>query len=222
MITSQDIIKKIRSERIKEIFEKAIGIATLHNVLTFKKGNYFHLKLLHSLEESLSFFKIEELRMSVGLKESYFHFDILLAFHLVELVQEQGEERCKRTELGKMSINAVRDLESLIGKDSAIKLYEVHLGPNSIRFFLRICHQQKEVDFTEEEVKFSPHDIDKLSFFPPRSIGGIKAIDKLNDAALLNYDDDGFIYLSPLRGCSFYRYLLVLNEIIKRGKNDNK
>lgn len=221
MMAKREIIEKIRVERIKQIYKRADEIAALHNVLTSNRGNYFHLKLLHSIEEFMDFSQINKLRKNARLRESHFHLDKLLAFNLLEIVQEQDEEKYQRTELGKMSINSIRTFESQIGKKAAKEIYKANLGPESIRLFLRIFCQEKEIDFIEKEIKFTAPEIVEFSSFLPRSKERIAAIDKLIDAALLTYDDD-LIYLGPAKISSFYKYLLVLNEIITRGKDENK
>lgn len=220
-MNSWDIVRKIRGEKIRQIYKKANEIAALHNVLTSSRGNYFNLKLLDDLKENLDFYQIERLRKSVGLRESHIHIENLLVHNLVELIKEQGKERYHRTELGEMSINAVRTLELQIGQEAAKKIFKAHLDPDSIRLFLLIFNQEIEIDFTEREVKFSPEEIVKLGSFIRSEERKISAIDKLISAALLNYKD-GLVYPSPSRSSSLYGYLIILYIIITRGKNKNK
>ncbi len=75
---------------------------------------------------------------------------------------------------------------------------------------MRVYSVKKEVDLKKKEVIFSPVEIGKLGLFLPRTIEGIAAIDKLSDAKLLVYKDDGNIYLNPVKARSFYKYLKSL------------
>ena len=48
----------------------------------------------------------------------------------------------------------------------------------------------------------------------PRTIDGISAIDKLNDADRLTYRDDNHIYVQASRARSWYQYLKDLNGLV--------
>jgi len=72
---------------------------------------------------------------------------------------------------------------------------------------------KKEVDFVKKEIVFTPTEIGALALFLPRSIEGIAAVDKLNNAELLIYKEDGNIYLDPKKARSFYKYLSLLYDV---------
>ena len=55
----------------------------------------------------------------------------------------------------------------------------------------------------------------RLSLFLPRSVEGISAVDKLNEAGLLVYQADNYIHMPPTKARSFYQYLQDLLEIVK-------
>lgn len=217
-MTNQEVMRIIRAEKIREISRKVSKIVTLHNILTCEKGNYFHLTLLCLLENKLSLFQIEELRINAGLNKTDFHLDKLMSFKLVGLAQEQREEKYQRNELGQTAVKAVQTLESKVGKEAAKEIYDAYLDPNSTRLFLHIFDSAKELDFTEEGIKYSQDEVIQFSSFLPKKVLKIAAIDKLIDATLLNFYDRLF-YLSPLKSNGFYRYLIVLNEIIKKTKH---
>ena len=42
----------------------------------------------------------------------------------------------------------------------------------------------------------------------------ISAIDRLNEADLLVYRDDGYVYMQPTKARGFYQYLQTLLEIV--------
>ena len=65
------------------------------------------------------------------------------------------------------------------------------------------------------EVKYTPAQVGRMSLFLPRVIEAISAIDKLSEAGLLTYRDDGYIYLHPGKASAFYRYLRDLYRIVR-------
>jgi len=201
---------------IKEIFKKAEEIAELHAYLTSPRGDNFRLRLLHALEVPLGETAVEGLRADAGIKEYHRHLNKLLRFELIQ-VQEIDDKKQYyiRTALGEQAVNALREFERRVGKEAAEALYSAWLGPNSIRFFLRVYGDKKEVNWEHLQVRYTPAEIGKLSLFLPRTIEGLSAIDKLNEADLLVYQDDNHIYMHPIKARSFYQYLQQLYRIVK-------
>lgn len=203
---------KLEGKAIKDIFKNAELIAELHETLTSSRGEYLKTRLLSALEGKLPVPEIKKLVEEAGLGEYHRHLNKLLKFSLIRRVQE-GEEKFIRTGLGEEAINALRELERRIGMEDARKIYDASLGINSIRLFLRVYGNKTEVDFEKLEIKFTPAEIGRLSLFLPRSIEGVSAIDKLSDADLLVYNEDGYVYMHPIKARSFYQYLQKLHEI---------
>jgi hypothetical protein len=214
-MTNKDIISQLEGEMIKEIFKEAEGIAELHNTITSCRGDYFRRRLLQVLEVEREVSQLEELREGADLRELHRHLNKLLTFNLIRTVQEKAGEKYERTQLGEKAINILRALEQRIGKEEATKIYEAALGPNSVRLFLRIYSQKKEPDLEKLDVRYTPSEIGKLCLFLSRRIEGIAAIDKLSDAALLIYQEDGYIHMPPKKARSFYQYLQQLYKIVK-------
>jgi len=210
MKASDDVIPKLEGEHIKKIFKNAEQIAELHATLTSSRGDFFRMKLLNALEVRLSASDIVKLRDEAGLRGYHRHLNKLLKFNLV---QKDGDGYV-RTELGEEAINTLRELERRISQDAARKIYEASLGPNSIRLFLRVYGHKTEVDFEKREISFTPAEIGRLSFFLPRTIEGISAIDKLSDADILVYKEDNCVYMHPIKARSFYQYLQKLDKIL--------
>jgi len=201
---------------INDIFMKVDSLAKLHNTLTSIRGNYFHRVLLQVLEEEKSFSDIDTIRSKAGLGESQRHLHKLLEFNLIEeLGGCDGLMKYKRTRLGEEAINALRALERELGNEEAEKIYSASLGPNSLRLFLRVYGNKKEIDIEKREVRYTPAEIGRLSLFLPRTVEGIAAIDKLSDAELLVYKEDGHVYFNPKRARGFYKYLSSLNGVLK-------
>ncbi len=199
---------------IKEIFKKAEEIAELHACLTSPRGNNFRLCLLHALEIPLDDTAIEKLRADAGIKEYRRHLNKLLSFGLIGAEEIGGRKHYIRTPLGEQAVNALREFERRIGKEAAEALYSASLGPNSIRLFLRVYGDKKEAKWGHLQVKYTPAEIGKLSLFLPRTIDGLSAVDKLNEADLLVYKDDNCIYMQPTKARSFYQYLQQLHRIV--------
>lgn len=203
-------VNALEGDIIKEIFKNADAVASLHQTVSSRRGNYFRRKLLQILETETSISEIEKKRSKVGLQESQRHINKLLELQLIDLSKE---DNYKRTNKGEESINALRALETELGKERARRIFSSFLGPNSIRLFLRVYGEKKQIDLEKKEIKFSPTEIGKLCLFLPRDIEGIAAIDKLSDAELLTYRDDGNVYLNPRKARAFYKYLKSLYEI---------
>lgn len=196
---------------IKAIFKNAEAIAFLHQTISSVRGNNFHRRLLQILGTEASVSEIEQLRTRAGLNESERHINKLLDLQLIELSQES---HYKRTVKGETAVNALKGLENEIGREEGKKIFNSFLGINSIRFFLRVYGAKKEIDFIKKEIVFTPPEIGALALFLPRSIEGIAAVDKLNNAGLLIYREDGNIYLDPKKARSFYKYLRLLYDVV--------
>ena len=201
---------------IKNIFENAKIIAELHAVLTSPRGQYFRIKLLQYLKDRLTLEEIERLRKEFGMEESKRHIHKFLNFKLIETVDSTGklDDGYIRTFSGEEAINIVRELERKIGEDCAKKIFEAVLGPNSIKLFLTIFGDDKQADFGSKEIIYTPIEIGQLARLFTRSIEGISSIDKLDDAGLVSYLEDGNVHANPRRSTGFYYYLKNLYELL--------
>ncbi len=202
-------LNSLEGDVIKEIFKNADAIAFLHQTISSPRGNYFRRRLLQLLATENNMSEIEKLRSDAQMQESPRHINKLLELQLISLCKE---DIYKRTEKGEKAVNALRALETELGTEDARRIFESFLGPNSIRFFLRV-YGSKEVNLKNKEVKFSTTEIGKIALFLPRTIEGIAAIDKLSDAELLVYKDNGRVYLEPIKARGFYKYLKLLYQI---------
>ncbi len=203
-------INALEGKVIKEIFKSAESIALIHQTISSPRGDYFRRRLLQVLRTEVSALDIKKLRSEAGLQESQRHINKLLDLKLIETNQK---DIYVRTNKGEEAVNALRALETELGKEEAGKIFSSFLGFNSIRFFLRVYGVKKEIDMEKKEIKFTPKEIGKLGLFLPRSIEGIAVIDKLSDAELLTYEDDGNIYFNPKKARAFYKYLKALYQI---------
>lgn len=202
----------LEGDIIKEIFLNADNVSVLHRAISSPRGNYFRRRLLQMIETKTNISEIEKIRLEVDINESKRHLNKLVETFLIE---QDSAGNFKRTEKGEKIINALRELETDIGKEEAKKLFSSFLGSNAIRLFLRAYGTKKEVDFKTRAIVFTPSEIGGLSLFLRRSIEGIAALDKLSDAELLVYnDDDGNVYLNPKKARAFYKYLKSLNKLL--------
>ncbi len=200
---------------IKEIFNDAEEIAELYACLTSPRGDNFRLSLLHALEVPLDVTAIDKLRADMGINEYHRHLNKLLRFGLIRVQEISGQKQHIRTALGEQAVNALREFERRVGKEATEAVYSASLGPNSIRFFLRVYGDKKETDWEHLQIRYTPAEIGKLSLFLPRTIEGLSAVDKLNEAGLLVYQDDNHIYMQSVKARSFYQYLQQLYKIVK-------
>ena len=203
----------LAGKTIKEIFKNDEGIAELHACLISPRGDNFRLRLLQAMEIPLDEAVIEQLRIQSGINESRRHLNRLLKFGLIQVGEIDGKKRWTRTSLAENAINALREFERRVGKEATQAVYSASLGPNSIRFFLRIYGDKGETRGADLQVRYTPAEIGRMSLFLPRAIEGVSAIDKLNEADLLVYRDDNYIYMQPIKAHSFYQYLQELYEI---------
>lgn len=210
----ESVAETLKGNRIKEIFKQASRVAELHITLTSKRGNYFRKNLLHTLGEGGNAALLGRLRDDAGVREYERHIHKLLNFRLIEAAAGAEQGVYRRTPSGENAINAVRGLERDIGREEAHRIYEASLGPYSIQLFLRVYGSPREPDFASRKIKYTPHEVGQLTYFLPRSVDGLSAIDKLNDAGLLSYEDDGNVYAPPVVLRSFYKYLVVLYEML--------
>ena len=214
--------KDLAGRTIKEVFHRADEISDLHSSLTSPRGDFFRLRLLQGMEVPADEAFIEQWRVESGVQEHQRHLHKLLRLGLIWQIEVEGQSKYRRTDLGERAVNAVRELERSIGQEDASSIYGAALGPNSIRFFLRIYG--KKIDPGQEpiDIKYTPAEIGRLSLFLPRVIDGVSAADKLGEAGLLVYRDDGYIHMQPVKARGFYRYLRELHGIIRANGNQTE
>ena len=205
---------------IKEIFQNIEAVAELHAVLSSPRGDFLHRRLLHALRGGLTHDEIERLRKEHGVEESDRHVNKLAKWRLIEPVAPAGEiTGYVRTELGEEALNVVRELERKIGEDRAMSICQAALGFNALRLFLTIFGDNKNVDLVSREVLYTPLEIGQLMRLFTRSLEGISSMDKLDDAGLVSYMDDGNIHVNPRRSTAFYAYLKKLHLLLAKTKN---
>lgn len=214
-ITVEQPDEDLQGKLIKEIFARAEEIADLHAAITSSRGDRFRARLLHALESKMDRAAIQEMLEGTGLREHRRHLNKLAKFGLIQIKSTAEGEEIVRIPLGEQAVNAIRDLERRLGTKEARLLYNAALGTNSIRLFLRLYSCEKGVEWEKLKVRFTPTEIGRMSLFLPRSIEGISAVDKLNEAGLAAYENNGFIYVRPKRARAFYQYLRSLLGILK-------
>ena len=93
------------------------------------------------------------------------------------------------------------------------------MGVNALRLFLTIFGNDKEPDLVSREVIYTPLEIGQLMRLFSRSVEGISSMDKLDDAGLVSYMDDGNIHVNPRRSTAFYANLRKLYQLLAQTKN---
>ena len=217
MTTKHPITEELAGETIRDVFKEARQVAELHGCLTSPRGDNFRFRLLQALESPLDEADIQTLRDNAGINEYHRHLNMLLKFGLV-LVQEIDDRKYLRTGLGEKAINTVRQLERKITAEEARPIYLASLGCNSIRFFLRIYGDRSEAGWDDLPIRYTPAEMGRLSLFLPRVIEGASAVDKLNEAELVVYKDDNYVYVHPVKARGFYQYLRDLYGIIQANR----
>ena len=205
---------KVAGRLIKQVYRNADHIADLHACLTSPRGDNFRFRLLQVLEAPMRESEVERLRIESGINEYHRHLNRILSAGLARVEETGGERKYLRTELGETAVNSVRSFARRVGEPVAQVVFAAALGTNSIRFFLRIYDDRREPDWDNLQIRYTAAEIGRLSFFLPRTIDGISAVDKLNDADLLTYRDDNHIYVQASRARSWYQYLKELNGMV--------
>ena len=213
MIPGEEITGELTGQTIKVIFKSAEAIAELHACLTSPRGDNFRLRLLQAMEIPLDETSGERFRVESGINEYRRHLNRLLRLGLAQLQESDGNRLYVRTELGEIGVNALREFERRVGTEAAQAAYSAALGPNSIRLFLRIYGDTREADWDHLQMTYTPAEIGRLSLFLPRTIEGLSAIDKLNEADLLVYRDDNHIHMLASKARAFYQYLRDLYQV---------
>ena len=197
------------------MIKKASVLADLNRTLTSPGGGKFRIELLQACSTASFCTEIEELRTEKKLTESERHIHQLMRFKLIS-VENKGEHKIfYRTANGEKAVNSVKALTSRIGSEQAEKIFKASFGENSLRLFLKAYDKKCEEKLDERRLFFTPSELTRLSLFLPRTIEGIAAFEKLNDAGLLVYEDDGNIHLPPVIAREFHCYLSDLYDIIK-------
>ena len=200
---------------IKKVFQNIEAVAELHALLSSPRGQYLHRRLLHSLRGGSTLDEIEQLRKEIGIEEWERHINKLAKWKLIEPVRSAGGiTGYVRTAIGEDALNDARELERKIGEDRTRVIFEAALGANAIKLFLTIFGNNKEPDLSSREVIYSPLEIGQLMRLFARSVEGISSMDKLDDAGLVSYLDDGHIHVNPRRSTAFYAYLKKLYELL--------
>ena len=212
-----DAFPPLEGVTIKNIYRDVESVAELHSVLTSPRGHYLHRRLLHALRGSLALDEIERLRKEYGVEESDRHINRLTKWQLIEpATTPEGDAGYVRTALGEEALNAVRELERKIGEERASVICEAALGANAIKLFLTIFGDNKEPDLATREVIYSPREFGRLIRGFARNIEGISSMDKLDEAGMVSYLDDGNIHVNPRRSTAFYAYLRKLYQLLVR------
>ena len=184
---------------IKDVFRQAQPIAQLHACLTSPRGRYFRWHLLQAMDVPLDDSAVEKIRIESSVHEYHRHLNMLRPFGLIEVRESEGTQRYVRTALGERAVNALREFERRVTPEAAAAIHSASLGPHSIRFFLRLYGDKGETNWERLEVRFTPAEVGRLSVFLPRVIEAVSAIDKLHESGLLEYRDDNYIYMQPIR-----------------------
>ena len=203
---------------IEKVLERVVEVAELHAVLTSPQRQYLRRKLLQSLRSVMTIDEIEGFRREFGAQEYERHINKFLRWGLAEPVTTgQDVTGYVRTSLGEEGLNTVRELERKVGEERARSIAEARLGSNAIKLFLTIFGNPKELDLTTREILYTPLEIGQLLRVFSRGVEGVSSIDKLDDAGLISYLEDGNVHVNPRRSTAFYHYLRSLYFVLARG-----
>ena len=205
----------MEKKKMESMAKSASKLAELHRILTSKRSGKFRIELLQACSVATFCTEIDCLREDKSLGESERHVNQLMAFKLITEKEKEGHKTFLRTKNGEKAVNAVKALVGWVGDEQADKIFNAHFGENSILLFLKVYSKKGLESANSKEVSFSPLELGRLTLFVPRTIDGMAAFEKLSDAGLLVYKEDGNIYMSPVVVRYFYRYLSKLYDIVK-------
>ena len=75
------------------------------------------------------------------------------------------------------------------------------------------------IKLSSREIIYTPLEIGQLMRLFARSVEGISSMDKLYDAGLVSYLDDGNIHVNPRRSTAFYAYLKKLYQLLLKPRS---
>ena len=214
--TLESVAQGLEGNRIRAIFKESERVAFLYTTLTSKRGNYFRKNLLHYLGDYGGPDLFKQWRDDARVQEYERHINKLLHFQLIESVNGGKTGKYIRTPFGEDAVNAIRGLERDIGSEEARRIYDASLGPYSIQLFLRVYADPREPDFASRKIKYTAKEVGQITYFLPRSVDGLSAIDKLNEAGLLAYEEDGYVYAPAILLRGFYKFLVELYLILEK------
>ena len=207
---------------IEKVLERVVEVAELHAVLSSPRRQYLCRRLLQSLRSPMTIVEIEGLRREFDAQEYERHIHKFLRWGLVKTVTS-GEDVTGyvRTSLGEEGLNIARELQRKVGEVQARSIADAGLGSDAIKLFLTIFGNPKEVDLTTREILYTPLEIGQLIRIFSRTVEGVSAIDKLDDAGLTSYLEDGNVHVNPRRSTAFYHYLRNLYLLLARDTVDS-
>lgn len=217
------IISELSGDLIRFIYKKAEHLACLHAAISSPRGDYFRRQLLQHLGSEKKWDDLDKFKSKCGVVEYERHMHKLMEHGLVECRdnKKKGVRTYIRTDKGETAVNALRALERDITATGAEKIFNAHLGQNSFRLFLRVYGGKRKPTIIKDssgkkhlEIQFKPVEAGYLTAFLPRSTDGIAAIDKLDDAGLLIFGDDGKIHFPARTARAFYQYLRSLYQLL--------
>ena len=217
-LESKNNTQDLQGDVIKDIFKQAEKIADLHTTLTSPRGDYFRKKLMAKLAKPMEEKEVEQFCLNAGVREYKRHLHKLIKFGLVSKQEKDNATNIftyMRTYEGEEAVNIVRELERKLEMGRTKKILQAALGQNSIRLFLKVYGNPKSSK-PGEDIIYTPLEIGQISTFLPRTIEGISAIDKLDDAGLVSYIEEGNIHVNPRRSTAFYQYLKALHQLLAK------
>lgn len=204
---------ELSGNRIQWIYRHTDQLAVLHQTVTSPRGNFFHRRLLQFLEKPRTYKEMETFQKESKLSELTRHVHYLVDLGLIE---KDKNNQYVRTLKGEKVVNVIRRFESMAGENEAKTIFEASCGPNSLRLFLKVYGTSKDIDWSQREISFTPTEIGKICTFLPRTSDGVAAIDKLSDANILTFHNEGSprIILNCRLARCFCQYLMSLHEVI--------
>ena len=208
---------------IEKVLKHVVEVAELLSVLSSPRRQYLRRRLLQSLRSPMTIDEIEGFRMEFGAQEYERHIHKFLRWGLVEPVtSDEDVIGYVRTSLGEEGLNIVRELQRKVGEEQAKSIADAGLGSDAIKLFLTIFGNPKEVDLSTREILYTPLEIGQLMRIFTRTVEGVSAIDKLDDAGLTTYLEDGNVHINPRRSTAFYHYLRNLYFLLARGAGNSE
>ncbi|CAN2040395.1 putative HTH arsR-type domain-containing protein [Candidatus Magnetomoraceae bacterium gMMP-15] len=221
LLSKKDYILPISQEhekikRIGLMSRKAYSLADLHWILTSPQGGKLRVELLQTLSNfSFCADEIKCLWKDENIADIKEYLSHLKKFKLISDKKKEGNKVFFRTNKGELAVNALKALISRLGDKQSEKIFKACLGKYSIRFFLKAYGKKWDNSFKNLELFFTYTELGWIAMPLPRSIEGMTAFERLNDAGLLIYKNNDEIYMPSIISRNFFRYLEDLYDITK-------
>lgn len=206
------------SKKKKEILKQLKEIVEIHRALTLNGNDFFQLELLTFLEKERTLEKLEEFKEEHSNPHLLLHLNELRELGMIREIKKEKKRCFSRTEKGERALAILQGFRKKVGEKSFAKILKARLGSGSLGLFLRVYGLKRRPKFKQNKgyfIEFSPRKIGRVAQNLPNGIEAVSAIDRLDEAGLLIYqEEDNKIVTNCVESRAFFQYLERLEQLL--------